>query len=241
MILDEFLLLAAPSTRTKAYLQIMVQNNLYPSLCIIMVEDIEKLEEEKYQVWEAKSDKEFFNENEPILLTLERSNIPYISVSTADINAKLLSDTLQEQRQKYVIYSGYGGAILKPNLFLLGKKFIHIHAGDLPAYRGSTTAYYSILKDKSIAATAIFMNEKIDEGGIIVKKTYPAIAQNIDYIYEPYIRALVLVEALKIYIDKNDFLVETQDSSIEETYYIIHPVLKHLAILLLQNKESREK
>ena len=112
-----------------------------------------------------------------------------------------------------------------------------MHAGILPEYRGSTTAYYSILQDSYIGATSIFLNEKIDQGDIIYQEKFPMPSnkENIDYVYEPWVRSQVLVKTLKLYIANEGFSLREQSKDKAETYFIIHPVLKHLALLKVEN------
>ena len=139
-----------------------------------------------------------------------------------------------------MIYSGYGGYILKPHLFQLGRKYIHVHAGILPEYRGSTTVYYSYLQDRMFGATAIFLSEGIDEGEIIVCDTFavPKEAVDIDYIYEPYMRSRVLIKAIKKYLSDGAFISGRQNADGAETYFIIHPVLKHIAMLGIEKEQG---
>ena len=136
----------------------------------------------------------------PILYSLKKAQIKYMLVNNKDINSDEMKNIIKGLSQKYFIYSGYGGYILKPHLFQLGKKFIHVHAGLLPEYRGSTTAYYSYLKNDCFGATAIFLSEGIDEGKVITKEIFdlPKERVDIDYIYEPYTRAQVLIKAINI-------------------------------------------
>ena len=118
-------------------------------------------------------------------------------------------------------------------MFQLGKKFLHVHAGVLPKYRGSTTAYYSLLEKNKIGATAIFLEKEIDAGKIVTSEVFPPPEDRttIDYYYEPYVRARVLAKALKLYVEAGEF-PETSQAEGAETYYIIHPVLKHIAIMM---------
>jgi methionyl-tRNA formyltransferase len=54
-------------------------------------------------------------------------------------------------------------------------------------------------------------------------------------VYDPYIRSETLVDVLKKNIlEKNEF--KKQKPSEGNTYYIIHPVLKHIALLCCQKK-----
>ncbi len=232
MILKDFIMVMGITSRTKAYLQNMVKNTYIPSICLVLAEDENEL---------AKRDKfnsdltfnEYFNINEPLLQTFKDNKINYKIIGSKDINSDIVKRELGKHSQKYIIYSGYGGYILKDHLFNIGKNFIHIHAGILPQYRGSTTAYYSMLMEKKIGASAIFMNAGIDTGDVIFAEQYdlPRDGVNIDYIYEPYIRSQVLIKTLEQYIANGKFLTVNQDVEKSETYYIIHPVLKHIALI----------
>lgn len=232
IILHEFALLAAETSRTKAYLQMMIKNGYKPSYCIIFIENHQDYIEnaKNYQSYRCK---EMFDKDEPILKTVTKNEIPYELIETTDINSDIMFNCIKRLKEKYLIYSGYSGYIIEASLLNIGKKFIHIHAGMLPQYRGSTTAYYSMLKEKRIGATAIFMSPGIDEGDMITQKAYPVPidCKDIDYEFEPYVRAKVLVKAIDAYVKNKRFDVKRQNSDDAETYFIIHPVLKHIAIM----------
>ncbi|MEH7525820.1 hypothetical protein V7149_21500, partial [Bacillus sp. JJ1503] len=90
------------------------------------------------------------------------------------------------------------------------------------------------LSEGNFGASAIFLNERIDEGPVLAKKMYdvPINIPDVDYIYDPYIRADLLVEVLSRYKKMGTFQIEETKNPYEgETYFIIHPVLKHIAIL----------
>ena len=233
MILEEFALLASDTARTKAYLQMMIRENKLPGMCVVYSDHISEMKEEAEKYQRSGEEEKYFDRNIPILFSLNEADIPYMLFENKDINSEQMRDVLLGLRQKYLIYSGYGGYILKEHLFHMDKKFIHVHAGILPQYRGSTTAYYSFLQDKEFGATAIFLSEGIDEGEIIAQETFsvPEESVNIDYIYEPYIRSRVLIRAIEQYLEKGDLLSCGQNTEGAETYYIIHPLLKHLAIM----------
>lgn len=238
MILEEFALLASDTARTKAYLQVMLHENKLPGKCIVYSDNIIKMqaEAEAYKEDGANEENRYFDINIPVLFSLYKSGIPYILVGNKDINSSQMCKAIQESKQKYFIYSGYGGYILKQHLFHLDKKFLHIHAGTLPQYRGSTTAYYSFLQDGILGATAIFLNEGIDEGEVIVQDEFkiPGDVVDIDYIYEPYIRARVLIKAVTQYLSEGRLTGTPQKSDGAETYFIIHPLLKHIALLSIK-------
>lgn len=132
-----------------------------------------------------------------------------------------------------IIFSGKGGDILKDEILSLGKKFIHVHPGKLPQYKGSTTFYYSILNENSCTATAFFMNRDIDDGEIIQSKTYSPPSKNIecvDSLYDPLIRSDLLLNVLHSYSSKGILDSNKQVQESPQTYYVIHPVLKNIAL-----------
>lgn len=233
MILGDFAMIAANTARSKAYIQAMIQGEKLPAVCIIYSENCGEMKEKARIYKEKRVSARYFDVNYPIILSLEKAGIPYILVEERNINSEQMVEAISTRGEKYFIYSGYGGEILKKPLFQLEKKYIHIHAGMLPAYRGSTTFYYSYLQEKQVGATAIFLNEKIDCGKIITQRTFglPKEIVNIDYIYEPYIRSQVLMDVLNQYIDQGELVADGQENEKAEDYFIIHPVLKHLALL----------
>ena len=242
MILHEFGILASDTARTKAYLQAMICEEKLPGICVVYSEDISKMlkEADEYKILGERE--EYFDIKKPVISYLNENDITYILVEDKDINSKKMESVLKGLEQKYLIYSGYGGYILKSHLFEIGKKFIHVHAGILPQYRGSTTAYYSFLQEKVFGATAIFLNEGIDEGEIITQETFEAPKKNvdIDYIFEPFIRSKVLIKAIDQYLKGNGFISHMQENKGAETYFIIHPVLKHLALLGIEKRQNEQ-
>lgn len=243
MILEEFALLASDTARTKAYLQAMIKEDILPGICVVYSDDLTKMqsEEEQYQV--TNSNERYFDIAKPILYSLHSAGIPYLLVDNKDINSEQMLDVLKGLKQQFMIYSGYGGYILKSHLFQINKKYIHVHAGILPQYRGSTTVYYSFLQERVFGATAIFLSEGIDEGEIITQETFnvPTEPVDIDYIYEPYIRSRVLIKVMKQYSEKGKLTCEEQKWDGAETYFIIHPVLKHLALLGIEQIQKEKQ
>lgn len=233
MVLENFALLAADTARTKAYLHAMIRENMLPSMCVIYSDGIPKMQQDAQLYKKDGSDDEYFDVKRPVLSFVQKSGMPHMLIENKDINSGQMADVLAGLEQEYLIYSGYGGYILKPHLFKLGKKFMHVHAGILPQYRGSTTAYYSFLQEKILGATAIFLSEGIDEGEVITQETFamPKKPVDMDYVYEPYMRSRVLIKAVRQYLENGAFASRPQKEKGAETYFIIHPVLKHLAMM----------
>lgn len=239
MIIKNVCLLAGNTARSKAYIQTMVKENIIPNHCIVYVDSKDELIKEVEQ-YTDKARGDYFSLEEPLLNTLKRGRISWDIVENKDINSEDIINKLNQTEEEIIIYSGYGGQILKKPLFQIGKKYLHVHAGILPKYRGSTTAYYSYLQEKTTGATAIFLNEGIDTGEIIISERFkmPLDDVNIDYIYEPWTRAQVLCKALNIIMKGNYETISQSETNEAETYFIIHPLLKH--IVLLGMEEDRK-
>jgi methionyl-tRNA formyltransferase len=146
---------------------------------------------------------------------------------------------VRELAPRLIIFSGYGGQLVKPALLELDIPLLHVHSGWLPDYRGSTTLYYSLLSERRCAASAILLDAHIDTGPVVARKHYPAppAGTDIDRRYDPAIRADLLREVLARYHSDGRLPLESQQRSDEgSTFYVVHPVLKHLALLSLPRR-----
>ncbi|MDR0556692.1 MAG: hypothetical protein LBG43_02310 [Treponema sp.] len=175
MTLEDVCLAAANTARTKAYIQILCREGIKVNKCYILSSEPQSvlLEKERGASLCKGEDTLYFDKDEPVVLTLERNSIPFEMVLSDNINEDSVVKKLQSANEKYIIYSGFGGQLLKPRLFETGKKFLHVHAGRLPEYRGSTTIYYSMLMENRCWASAIFLTPGIDEGNIIAALSFP--------------------------------------------------------------------
>lgn len=230
------------NNRSKAYLQNILLNGLMPAKVILLNDQNIKLPEHTDNdiIISRETNQKFirkikeldigFDEKEHVLKTLDSNHIDYVIINSIDVNSEEVISEVKKLNSGYVIYSGPGGTILKNDILNSGKKFIHVHPGLLPKYRGSTTLYYSILINSSIGASVILMNEEIDQGTVLLKREYLISDKNIDFDYslDPLIRAKALIEFLKINKIKKK---EQKESDESYTFYIIHPLIKHAAIL----------
>lgn len=223
MILQDVAMLVSESDRTKLYIEQMGKHKLLPAYVIYMG-----------------------NGKPTIPKLLEKYKIPYTHIRSTSPNSFAVVEAVAKCEQSVIIYSGQSSIILQKPLFDTSKKFLHIHSGIVPEYRGSTTIYYSLLKEHACGATALFLNEKIDMGDVIKKRLFdvPKDRSSIDTYYDSFIRSQLLIEVLKSYVAESNmpdsynsntytysFISKPQDKLAGETYYIIHPVLKHIAIL----------
>lgn len=151
------------------------------------------------------------------------------TVNTPDVVAIVPPDAFD-----FTIYSGFGGELVCPEVLEGCSPLLHMHAGWLPEYRGSTTTYYSWLREGTCGVSAIFLSAKIDMGTILYRKRYPPppAGMDCDYLHDAVLRSDLLLSVMA-HLARFGALPErlSQNSDEGESYYIIHPVLKHLAIL----------
>jgi len=244
-MLSEVGMVAADTPRTRAYLSALERHNLLPSVFLLLEDGVGELIRGKYDNsakgktvpeldladndWSEVS----FSLTEPLISLLKRLKIDIQIAGSRDINSTSVIEAISNSEPSVFIYSGYGGVLLKSPLLSCGKRFLHVHGGCLPKFKGSTTSYYQLLEEDTMGAAAIFLTEKIDEGPILLAKNFPAPSNRelIDYIYDPAARARVLVETLHAFQTSGQWLSEPQADSHFGPFYIIHPVLKHVAIL----------
>ena len=226
MKLKDIGIMLTPSFRAFAYLQKLVKNGMYPGYALILGSK----DRNYFEKISEQNKLNFFEKFEGFKTTLDKHNIEFEEVDAVDCNDENVIEVIKKRQENYFIFTG--GGILKEDILSLGKKFIHVHSGILPEYRGSTCIYYSIIKEDRCGATAFFMSKGIDAGNIIAKKVFkkPSMPY-IDYEYDSYIRSKVLLEIMKDYAANGKFSSVLQNPDESEMYFIIHPVLKHLAIL----------
>ena len=231
-------IILSDTSRSRAYLQILLNKKISFEVIIVMSNSNLNLIGKPDEIIESplvelKYDNDLwaFDPNESIETTLIKNNLAYEEIDVISINDPKVIPFLANTKVDNLIYSGAGGIILNKELFGLGINFIHSHGGLLPSYQGSTCNYFSIIKENIIAASVILMNENIDDGPIIhVIKLIPNFDKTkIDHYYDPLIRAIALVKAFEINPTLNK--LELKKSHQNSMYYVIHPVLKHIAIL----------
>ena len=157
-----------------------------------------------------------------------------------DVNSDYVTKFVHSSNATIVIFSGYGGQILKhPDFFTNKFKLLHMHPGDIPSERGSTTMYYSILNRNPFTVSAFYMSEILDQGDVVLKQRYPLPEKltEIDDWIDPILRADCLGKALVKLAESADISEAgkpiKKDNS--EEYYVIHPLLKHISLLIFKN------
>lgn len=232
MKLDGCTFLAGFTARSQIYAQAMAASNIEPERVILFGPEKPILPGQTGEKHNAAESSELFIPNLEISLktTCIENAWPFKILKCRDINEEDIIKELKASLPSFVIYSGYGSQIVGKKLLDIGSPFLHMHSGWLPDYRGSTTIYYSWLAEGRCAVSGIMLGEGIDTGPIIERKYYPPPSEKMDpdYLYDNAIRADLLVRILKKHGKEGSFesIVQPEMGS---TYYVIHPVLKHLA------------
>lgn len=243
-----FSMLLINNNRSKAYLQNLIKSNFIPNKIIVLNDKNITLAEHTNndKLISENTNQKFirklndlnisFDEKEHILKTIKNNSIEYSLVDTLNINSTDVINEVSNIKDEYIIYSGPGGTILKKEILSLGKKLIHVHPGWLPKFRGSTTIYYSMLMNSSVGCSVILFEEGIDEGPMLFRKEYQIKEKNIDfdYLLDPLIRTKTLLEFFNM---KKIEALKQNNSEESTTFYIIHPLLKHISVIN-HNKES---
>lgn len=223
-------IILTPDDRSKAYIQKCVGNRKrFDQIIFMNDERKEPIYDEKV----IKTSKEYgFDISIPVKQTLRENNLTYTEFDFVDINDMKLKEYLRKINLDFIIFTG--GGILKEGILSLKTKFIHMHPGLVPNYRGSTCFYYSILNEDETAVTCFIMDNTLDTGEILSQKKFKKPNhQYLDSIFDPHIRSEALIELLQNDLKSKERV--SQDPNEGETYYIIHPVLKHIAILKCVN------
>tara|TARA_A100001011_G_C14273589_1_gene828135 strand:+ start:948 stop:1511 length:564 start_codon:yes stop_codon:yes gene_type:complete len=128
------------------------------------------------------------NHNFPINISLVVSNkinakgifyakkncIPYIVINTKKRNFEnILLKEIKRYKISLICLAGYMKIISKKFLVNYGKKIINIHPSLLPKFKGLNT-FERVLKnnEKKTGCTVHYVNEKLDNGKNIIKKTF---------------------------------------------------------------------
>tara|TARA_E500000331_G_C17263041_1_gene716025 strand:+ start:2384 stop:3133 length:750 start_codon:yes stop_codon:yes gene_type:complete len=249
-LLNGVVFIAAFTARSQAYAQAMTHAGLAPMKMLtygargIHEKKAVQTKDQRYvRSSSAASTPELFlpDLSERLLTTVRREGWDHSHTAIKDVNDANFIKILFRFAPKLVIYSGYGGQIIAAQTLARGVPFLHMHAGWLPKYRGSTTIYYSLLEGDDCGVSAILLNARIDEGPLVSRQRYPAPPSNIDVdsLYDNAIRADLLVKVLRKYKETGVLPACSEPREAGDTYFVIHPVLKHIALLAQRNNAER--
>jgi len=236
--MKRFSMLLLNNNRSKAYLQNIIRCGYKPSSAVVMGDPTKQVKSESL-IQTIPGFSSYFDSGKSIYETLDENGIPYAGVPHLDVNTPEVISHIKDMDAAYVIYSGPAGVILRDGILDAGKIFIHAHPGVLPDYKGSTTIYYSMLLRKELGCSVFTMNREIDGGEILLMKTFPVpmLPVDFDMVVDPLVRTDTLLE----WLERDDLIPVPND--IGNTFYIVHPVLKHIARIknLPLNKDNRSE
>lgn len=182
-----------------------------------------------------------FGKNTEIEKKIQYLGINYNKVKSNSVNSSLVFEKLNNLcKKRFNVFSGKAGEIVD-KIFCQNFNLLHIHPGDLPSLRGSTTIYYSLLK-KKLVITSFLIREKLDSGIIILKKRYKLNykkAESIDSYYDSKLRSEHLINTIKYLNKKTPIIRESKEKVYnygENVFFVIHPVLKNLVIKKLNER-----
>jgi methionyl-tRNA formyltransferase len=226
--LDDVVLFGADTARSRAYLGLLLDAGLRPAACMVLSPP-----DAPRRAAPAATD--LFDNLTPLAEAARKAGVEVVEIAAGDVNAPHAVAALTACPQRVVIFSGPPGALVKAPLFATGKTFLHAHPGRLPRYRGSTTMYYSLLAEGRIWVTAFILAPEIDRGPVIevMEADLPDDPTTLDHVFDPVIRARLMVRVLERYLKTGAFQVTDQGKGEEPAYFVIHPVLKHIAMLSL--------
>jgi len=232
-----YVIMLTDNNRSRAYIQNLVRTGFVPKTAIVLGNNWDMKSKTELQIGKIPMIDEWFDCNESVYETLLKAEIDYKTIDTKNPNEETVVKSISEINEKSLIYSGPGGIILKEPILSQGVRFFHAHPGILPQYKGSTTFYYSMILQQKIGCSVIEMALKLDSGDVVYEYEFVIQSEPHDYdqVVDPLVRTHTLIEWLKSVDGKPTESKKRVQNSDGNTFYIIHPVLKHLAILKTQN------
>ena len=198
--------------RSYTYIKLFLDNGLLP-------DDVIYLDNRKNKIIK----KRIVN----MIKTYKKINFKIFNSNSLD--GKEVKKYLLNLKQKIFVYSGYPGEIIRSSSIFNNKVLLHSHSGKLPEYKGSTTIFYSILKEKKIFCSTFVMSPSIDKGKSLLINRYlvPKNLRSLDK-YDYKIRAINTLKTLKTL--KKLLKKPIKKKDIYAPYYIMHPILRYLAL-----------
>ena len=114
------------------------------------------------------------NKNAKGLILAKKFGIPYIIFENKKVLAEYkVLKILKYYKISLVLLAGYMKILSKRFIKIFGKPIINIHPSLLPKYKGLNT-FQKIIekKEKKTGCTVHYVNEKLDDGKIILKKSF---------------------------------------------------------------------
>ncbi|MDD9904941.1 MAG: formyltransferase family protein [Rhodospirillaceae bacterium] len=225
-------LIMAPTFRSRAYVQALAHAGYAPALCLAIPADEEQPIGRRPAPFPLDGvDRPFqFEPDTTARDFAEAAGWAVESLPETDVNGAANIAALKAYDLDVLIYSGLPKVLLKPDILALRTRFLHVHGGYLPVYSGATGFYFGLLVEGKLGNTAFWMDQGIDTGAVLDRAWYPADHDpDIDRILDPVTRADLLVRVLRHRATERTF-GQAENLTTSEHFYVIHPVLKHLAL-----------
>lgn len=239
-------LLAQPTYRTVAYLCAFRELGLYPAELIMLAGSLPKQKELQIEARSFNYADLFFDVTLDPLAWCRQAGSRIKLLDDNDINGDSIFAAVKECVSKDILFSASG--IVRHHLLSSGKRFIHVHPGKLPDYRGSTCFYYSLLETWDVTSTAFFMNEGLDMGPKITASTfvvnYDILSQQplfLDHVLDPYIRAYTLKKVLRMLESGQQVDTYPNTSTNLPICYVMHPMLRILTTSKARHEFDHEQ
>lgn len=231
--LSGFALCCLDSPRTRAYLAALRSRGLAPAEALLLpgASVPDGLSDESRRHGYAQ---QWFDPDVPAETLLRTAGCRCLRAESRDINHPSVRDALARLESPVILFTG-GGIAAKETLDAPRGRFVHIHPGAVPDYRGSTCFYFSLLDEGLLGASAFYMAERIDTGPVIAVRRFVANAAPddgrplfMDHILDPCLRAAVLAELTGSLLHGPP-PSRPQEAGTGETCYVAHPVIRALA------------
>tara|TARA_A100001011_G_C14146465_1_gene772089 strand:- start:205 stop:762 length:558 start_codon:yes stop_codon:yes gene_type:complete len=113
------------------------------------------------------------NKNAKGLVYARKMSIPFLIIKNNKLSEVQVLYEMRKKKISVICLAGYMKILSKNFIYRFGKVIINIHPSILPKFKGLNT-FKRILKsnEKKGGCTVHFVNEKLDSGNIILKKSF---------------------------------------------------------------------
>lgn len=237
MSVQRLVLLCGRTVRSSVYVQALADANIVPDAVLVYGGGGGQIQSARQLRGVVVDDLFIPDPCRELVDCLDELDWPYQVSPAQSLSDPALLMMLEALSPELVVYSGYAGQLVPAEL-LHCYFVLHVHSGWLPDYRGSTTLYYQMIEQRCCAASALLLDERIDTGPVLARKHYPLPppGTDVDYLYDNMIRADLLVTVLAQWRAGLPWnrMSQLMDSP---PYFIIHPLLKHMALLAIDKQE----